>query len=398
MFDEKNIDRNDAIGQRFGEMKKQVLPPPALEKAVSAGVPYRTRVRTATHVKRFAKAVVTYVLCIALFLGALFLLPRFLGGDPVPSDPVGGTPVGDRPRPTPAVTTKTDPEPDPPAVAEIVWAPWDYDPWFERDTAEPLPLGQLYYQLNPALAEGQTTDENTRYVMSFTYITADFRRYTLEEYLKDRGFQQHVYKSSQDPSYIMLFDLTEAEIKSITPESVQAYYGLDSAPAVVGIHRYMSKSGNLYNGTSHVNSEHFWYRADLMWGVGYLSDDGKYGLGDLRFYEDLDPETAESRGWTEDTKCAVVVCVGSLDHDVILGPCDDLFAAKGIEILPPDHCGAKNYYMEQYTLIAITLGDLWEFSVDDLADYYGYEPSSFIAACFLATPPSLTAMGGTLAE
>lgn len=101
MFDDKNIDRNDVIGRQLDEIKKQVTPPPALEKAVMAGVPYGKRVGTATHVFRFAKAVTAYVVGIALFLGALFLLPGLwkektpVGSDPVGSDPVDGTTTKD---------------------------------------------------------------------------------------------------------------------------------------------------------------------------------------------------------------------------------------------------------------------------------------------------------------
>lgn len=84
MFDDKNIDRNDVIGRQLDEIKKQVTPPPALEKAVMAGVPYGKRVGTATHVFRFAKAVAAYVVGVALFLGVVMLLPRlFESGEPV---------------------------------------------------------------------------------------------------------------------------------------------------------------------------------------------------------------------------------------------------------------------------------------------------------------------------
>ena len=96
MFDDQNIDRSDAMGRQFGEIKEQVLPPPALEKAVIEGVPYGKRVRTATHVLRFAKAVAAYVVGVALFLGALFLLPRLWEEKtPVGSDPVNGTTTKD---------------------------------------------------------------------------------------------------------------------------------------------------------------------------------------------------------------------------------------------------------------------------------------------------------------
>lgn len=88
MLDEKNMDRTDAMGRQFGEMKEQLLPPPALEKAVIKGVPYGKPVRTRVHVIRITKAVAAYVVGIALFLGMLVMLPGlFEGGDPI--DPAG---------------------------------------------------------------------------------------------------------------------------------------------------------------------------------------------------------------------------------------------------------------------------------------------------------------------
>ncbi|MBQ8288743.1 MAG: hypothetical protein IJX76_08260 [Clostridia bacterium] len=295
----------------------------------------------------------------------------------------GNTVAGDRPRPTTAATTKAEPEPEPPVVAEIVWATRDYDPWFERDIAEPLPMGQLYYQLDSSLAEGQSVDENTRYVMSFTYITADYYRFSLEDYLKDRGFQQHVYQSDQEPSHYMLFDLTEEEIQTITPESVQVFYDLDAAPDVVGIHRYMSESGQMYKGHSHVNSEQFWYRTDLMWGVGYLSDDVKQRIGEVYFYEELDRRASESRGWTADTKCAVVVCIDGITEGQ-----DDYFVSREIDILPFEYLSSSPVFLfGQQVVIEITLGDLWEITLEDMESFYGCD---LMVTCFLAVPPSPT--------
>lgn len=113
MFEQKNMDRNDAIGRQFKELKGQVLPPPALEKATAAGVPYGRRVRTRVHVLRFAKAVAAYVVGIALFLGAILLLPQFWeGNEPVGSDPAGNPAVT-----TPARTDEITPT-DAPTLPE----------------------------------------------------------------------------------------------------------------------------------------------------------------------------------------------------------------------------------------------------------------------------------------
>jgi hypothetical protein len=87
MLDEKNNHQteHDPIKEQFGEIKKQVLPPPALEKAVMEGMPYGRRVRTRVHVLRIAKATAAYVVGIALFLGMVLLLPSLWEG----KSPVG---------------------------------------------------------------------------------------------------------------------------------------------------------------------------------------------------------------------------------------------------------------------------------------------------------------------
>lgn len=92
MLDEKNLDRTDAMGRQFGEIKEQVLPPAELEKAVIEGVPYGKPVRTRVHVIRITKAVAVYVVGIALFLGVLMMLPGLFDGKlPVGSDSEKGT-------------------------------------------------------------------------------------------------------------------------------------------------------------------------------------------------------------------------------------------------------------------------------------------------------------------
>ncbi len=91
MFDEKNHDRNDALGQRLQKIGGQMNPSPELKKAAKTGVPLRAggiRYTAGTHVRKFTKAVLLYAACIALFLGAILLIPRWFGGnEPVGSDP-----------------------------------------------------------------------------------------------------------------------------------------------------------------------------------------------------------------------------------------------------------------------------------------------------------------------
>ena len=232
------------------------------------------------------------------------------------------TDAGNRPRPTTAATTRAEPEPEPPAVAEIAWAKYNKDPWADWQSPNTPELGKLYYQLDPKLTEGQTTDENTRYVMSFTYITADFYRYDLNEYLLSCNLQAHVYEEGEETSYIKLFDLTEAEIKSITPESVQAYYGLESAPAVIGIHR---------NSSATSMSESAWYRADLLWGTMYMYDVFSYQPGTVNFEDPL----SYAENYQNPDRALAIWCEVYSSSDK---SCKEYFEGIGWEILDEAYC------------------------------------------------------------
>ncbi|MBQ8288521.1 MAG: hypothetical protein IJX76_07105 [Clostridia bacterium] len=92
MFDDKNHDRNDALGQRLQKIGGQMNPSPQLKKAAKTGVPLRPaglRYTAGTHVRKFTKAVLTYAACIVLFLGAILLIPRWFGGnEPTPGGSV----------------------------------------------------------------------------------------------------------------------------------------------------------------------------------------------------------------------------------------------------------------------------------------------------------------------
>ncbi len=286
------------------------------------------------------------------------------------------TDAGDRPRPTPAATTKAESEPDPPAVAEIVWAKHSDDPWANWSDTESPEIGKLYYQLNPSLAEGQTTDENTRYVMSFTYVTADYHRYDLKEYMHSRNFQRYEYREDEDESYYALFVLTEAEIKSITPESVQAYYGLDSAPAVVGIHRD-SSSTRL--------SESAWYRADLLWGEMIVYDVLTYPSGVVKLADPLD-----KANFKNDHRPLAIWCEVRTDSDK---SCKDYFASLGWEIMEDEYCWDSSNHTVQmsddHVLVAATLDQLLEVDLAEIADYYGCDESDIGVVFVHAMPQSI---------
>lgn len=92
MFNEKDQDRNDSLGQRLQRIGGQMNPSPALKKAAKTGVPLRPMAKSytaGTHIRKFAKAVLLYAACIALFLGAILLIPKWWGGnEPTPGGSV----------------------------------------------------------------------------------------------------------------------------------------------------------------------------------------------------------------------------------------------------------------------------------------------------------------------
>ena len=101
MFDETNMDRNDALGEQLRTAYDKMKPPPALEKAVRNGVPYSGKVNAKLHIRRFSKAVVSYVMCIVLLIGGVYLVSRLMSEH---------TPVATDPSQTTTSDTTTDPE------------------------------------------------------------------------------------------------------------------------------------------------------------------------------------------------------------------------------------------------------------------------------------------------
>ena len=87
MFDEKNLQKDDALARRLEHLSSQVKPSPALMKAAKTGVPLRSmgiRYTAGMHVRRVSKAVLLYAACVALFLGGILMLPRLFGENELP--------------------------------------------------------------------------------------------------------------------------------------------------------------------------------------------------------------------------------------------------------------------------------------------------------------------------
>lgn len=208
MFDGKNIDRNDPVGRQFGEMKKQVLPPPALEKAVAAGVLYGKRVRTRVHVIRFTKAVAAYVVGIALFLGAILLLPQLLES----SDPV--TPVGT----TPSVLTEPVPLSSLYEGKTVVSANFYYNleslTYFP--TEDPLRIQQMLETLDTTVATPLLDDTAG---WSYHRIRLHFADGTVSEICVGRETQlvkYYTYTSEGDLQLMESFTLSQDVCKALT--------------------------------------------------------------------------------------------------------------------------------------------------------------------------------------
>lgn len=91
MFDEKNMNRDDALSKRLERLSGQINPSPALKKAAKTGVPLRStgiRYTAGMHIRKFSKAVLLYAACVAILLGGVFLLPKLFGeGGPVATEP-----------------------------------------------------------------------------------------------------------------------------------------------------------------------------------------------------------------------------------------------------------------------------------------------------------------------
>ncbi len=91
MFDDKNLQKDDALAKRLEHLSSQVKPSPALMKAAKTGVPLRVtgiRYTAGMHIRKFSKAVLLYAACVALLLGGVFLLPKLFGeGGPVATQP-----------------------------------------------------------------------------------------------------------------------------------------------------------------------------------------------------------------------------------------------------------------------------------------------------------------------
>ena len=296
-----------------------------------------------------------------LMLAALLLLTACAAPD-----------TGDRP----TTTTTESQDQKPPASPLLVWGSTSYDPWADWKAAESPQLGKLYYRLMPSPAQQPAIDATTRYVMSFTYITADHNRYDLKDYLLSRKFEAHTYADSEETSYYTLFDLTEAEIQSITPESVQAYYQLDTAPAVVGIHRHNSSTPL---------SETAWYRADLLWGTMYQYDVFTYSSGTVKLADPLMKEN-----FSNEARPLAIWCEVRTDRDK---SCKDYFKSLGWEILDEAYCFDSTNHTNIPTdraLVAATIDQLLTVDIADVAAYYGCNPEDISVVFLHAMPRSLT--------
>ena len=92
MFEhETNSEGQDLLKARFSGLKGKLCASSELKSALKTGTPLRrgNRESTAVHVRRFGKAIVAYAVGVALFLGAVMMLPKWFGeGEPTPGGSV----------------------------------------------------------------------------------------------------------------------------------------------------------------------------------------------------------------------------------------------------------------------------------------------------------------------
>lgn len=123
MYNDNDFDRNDALGQRLQRIGGQMNPSPQLKKAAKTGVLLRPMAKSytaGTHIRKFTKAVLLYAACIALFLGAILLIPKWFGGN----EPTPGASVD------PIITSKPTETTVPPVTEECkhLWVTSDNTP------------------------------------------------------------------------------------------------------------------------------------------------------------------------------------------------------------------------------------------------------------------------------
>ncbi len=79
MLNEPKLNPNDSLGVLLRSAYSKMNPPPALESAVISGIPYAPRANTALHVRRFAKAIASYAICVILLIGGVYFASELMG-------------------------------------------------------------------------------------------------------------------------------------------------------------------------------------------------------------------------------------------------------------------------------------------------------------------------------
>lgn len=138
MLNEPKLNRNDSLGVLLRSAYSKMNPPPALEKAVISGIPYTPRANTAIHVRRFAKAIVSYALCIVLLIGGVYLASQLMGGiEPIFSSSSKATTTVSEP----ATTTEPDVTRPDSTDPSGTWPEFGPEEWYEQkgDSYEGVP-------------------------------------------------------------------------------------------------------------------------------------------------------------------------------------------------------------------------------------------------------------------
>lgn len=185
MSDKKNEMReNDPLQEKFAGIDRMVNAPADLVDAVKSGVPLPKagiQYTPGYHVGKFAKAAIAYAVGVALFLGAILLLPRLFSEQ---------TPVGTNTDET-TVTTAAPTAPDPADELLLPHKLW------EKILAEDNVT--ISWQDNHSFSDGSTLFVTTMWMRDSNRIYQKWESISSMEELS--GQQEHYYDTETEVKY-----------------------------------------------------------------------------------------------------------------------------------------------------------------------------------------------------
>ncbi|MBO5779475.1 MAG: hypothetical protein J6R82_07900 [Clostridia bacterium] len=229
---------------------------------------------------------------------------------------------------------------------------WYTNSWydFEAHSRGERPLGKVYRgKFDPY----DQSNPDARYAVELYYIDSDYTARPLDAYLKHRGFEPIEINGKTIP----LYALTETEMDSITPQSVQKFYQLDTAPAITIEHKpqYTDRQDTLY-------------RVDLIWEEEHWTPQLMYNR--IIWLDELDPENKYPQAG-DDYPYAVNAFIMKKGERVSAA---DYFRSLGWEVLPDYMHDPQGNRGESVALLVATRNQLWSITLEEVAAFYGCDP------------------------